>query len=144
MSRIKNGPYSPCRDRFLSEGDDRIRTGDEGFADPCLTTWPRRQSQTGRSTACRSIFQSGRRDSNSRPSPWQGDVLPLNYTRIDCRLSARTQTRTGDTCIFSAVLYQLSYPGRWSSDCRKAMLILSKRYRAVKFVPGCLRPLIWL
>jgi hypothetical protein len=24
------------------------------------------------------------------------------------------------------------------------MLILSKRYRAVKFVPGCLRPLIWL
>ncbi len=25
---------------------------------------------------------SGRRDSNSRPSPWQGDVLPLNYTRV--------------------------------------------------------------
>jgi hypothetical protein len=24
-------------------GDDRIRTGDEGFADLCLTTWPRRQ-----------------------------------------------------------------------------------------------------
>lgn len=26
-------------------------------------------------------FESGRRDSNSRPSPWQGDVLPLNYAR---------------------------------------------------------------
>ena len=26
-------------------------------------------------------FKSGRRDSNSRPSPWQGDVLPLNYAR---------------------------------------------------------------
>lgn len=25
--------------------------------------------------------ESGRRDSNSRPSPWQGDVLPLNYAR---------------------------------------------------------------
>src|SRR5690606_20514087 len=24
---------------------------------------------------------SGRRDSNPRPSPWQGDVLPLNYFR---------------------------------------------------------------
>jgi N-methylhydantoinase B len=24
-------------------GDDRIRTGDKGFADLCLTTWPRRQ-----------------------------------------------------------------------------------------------------
>ncbi len=27
-------------------------------------------------------MQSGRRDSNSRPSPWQGEVLPLNYARI--------------------------------------------------------------
>jgi hypothetical protein len=25
--------------------------------------------------------ESGRRDSNSRPSPWQGDILPLNYAR---------------------------------------------------------------
>ncbi len=27
--------------------------------------------------------QSGRWDSNPRPSPWQGDVLPLNYTRLN-------------------------------------------------------------
>ncbi len=27
--------------------------------------------------------ESGRRDSNPRPSPWQGDVLPLYYSRID-------------------------------------------------------------
>ncbi len=27
-------------------------------------------------------IKSGRRDSNSRPPPWQGDVLPLNYFRI--------------------------------------------------------------
>ena len=26
--------------------------------------------------------ESGRRDSNPRPPPWQGDVLPLNYFRI--------------------------------------------------------------
>ena len=26
--------------------------------------------------------KSGRRDSNPRPPPWQGDVLPLNYFRI--------------------------------------------------------------
>jgi hypothetical protein len=25
---------------------------------------------------------SGKRDSNSRPSPWQGDALPLSYFRI--------------------------------------------------------------
>ena len=29
--------------------------------------------------------KSGRRDSNPRPPPWQGDVLPLNYFR-KCRL----------------------------------------------------------
>src|SRR6056297_3424295 len=27
-------------------------------------------------------FWSGRRDSNSRPSPWQGDALPLSHFRI--------------------------------------------------------------
>ena len=27
------------------------------------------------------LVQSGRRDSNPRPPPWQGDVLPLNYFR---------------------------------------------------------------
>ena len=29
---------------------------------------------------------SERRDSNPRPPPWQGGVLPLNYVRILCRL----------------------------------------------------------
>ncbi len=27
---------------------------------------------------------SGRRDSNSRPPPWQGGILPLNYFRPSC------------------------------------------------------------
>ena len=47
----------------------------KGFADLCLTTW-----------LCRHIKDfvnkwSGRRDSNPRPPPWQGGVLPLNYFR---------------------------------------------------------------
>ena len=29
------------------------------------------------------LEQSGRRDSNPRPPPWQGDVLPLNYFRMN-------------------------------------------------------------
>ena len=50
-------------------GDERIRTADRGFADPRLnhlatSPW------------------SGRRDSNSRPSPWQGDALPLSHFRV--------------------------------------------------------------
>ncbi len=56
---------------------------------------------------------SGRWDSNPRPSPWQGDVLPLYYARIrqPTTESAETQNRTVDTAIFSRVLYQLSYLG---------------------------------
>jgi hypothetical protein len=60
---------------------------------------------------------SGRWDSNPRPSPWQGDVLPLNYARKTALFlaeSAETQDRTGDTAIFSRVLYQLSYLGPFS------------------------------
>ena len=56
---------------------------------------------------------SGRGDSNSRPSPWQGDALPLSHFRSDSlqRDGAEGQNRTGDTSIFSAVLYRLSYLG---------------------------------
>src|SRR5690349_19149605 len=59
---------------------------------------------------------SGRRDSNPRPSPWQGDALPteplpLGVLRNAGVVGAESQSRTGDTAIFSRVLYQLSYLG---------------------------------
>ena len=71
----------------------------KGFADLSLTTWVPRPIQTndgragsagtariptllcqGRSTGCGDW--SGRRDLNPRPSPWQGDALPLSYSRV--------------------------------------------------------------
>ena len=55
------------------------------------------------------IKWSGKRDSNSRPSPWQGDALPLSYFR---RNGASGQNRTADTRIFSPLLYRLSYRGK--------------------------------
>ena len=85
-------------------------------------------------------FQSSaRRGSNPRSSPWQGDVVPLYYSRIFnvptdfhfCEggciiqkiisvgvnviavliiLSAQNRNRTSDTRIFSPLLYRLSYP----------------------------------
>ena len=47
-------------------------------------------------SVCR--FWSGRRDSNSRRSPWQGDALPLSHSRIfDCWcLRAESNHRHGD------------------------------------------------
>ena len=71
------------RSRETGGGDDRIRTGDGGFADPCLTTWPRRRRRVW----------SGRRDLNPRPSPWQGDALPLRHFR-----SLRPQALWGTWC----------------------------------------------
>jgi hypothetical protein len=40
---------------------------------------PLHRSQSGRR---RRVKWSGRRDLNSRPSPWQGDALPLSYSRL--------------------------------------------------------------
>ena len=87
-----------------------------------------------------SFQSSARRESDPRPSPWQGDVVPLYYSRIFnvpsdfhfCEgggiiqkiisvgvnviavliiLSAQNRNRTSDTRIFSPLLYQLSYLG---------------------------------
>ncbi len=46
-------------------GWGRDRTGVHGFAGRCITTLPPSQE-----------IWSGKRDSNSRPQPWQGCALP--------------------------------------------------------------------
>lgn len=49
-------------------------------------------------------FSLARRRSTTEPRP--------RFSNRTHRIHARTQTRTGDTFIFSEVLYQLSYPGQ--------------------------------
>jgi hypothetical protein len=66
-SRKRSPPELIARKTLSPRGGTRNRTGVQGFADPCLTTRPCRQPARG---------QSGRRESNPRPSPWQGDALP--------------------------------------------------------------------
>ena len=60
-------------------------------------------------------IKSGRRDSNSRPPPWQGDVLPLNYFRI-------FQSRSLSDLIYVTVL---------SSQCQ--LQICRRGYKKVPF-----------
>ena len=56
-------------------GEARIRTGGEGFAGPCLTTWPlRHMKEAGKPASV--LTWSGLRGSNPRPPPWQGGALP--------------------------------------------------------------------
>ncbi len=62
-----------------------IEPAHKGFADLSLTTWVPRQHAPGwKRTALRrgGSDWSGRRDLNPRPSPWQGDALPLSYSRL--------------------------------------------------------------
>ena len=70
-----------------------IEPAHKGFADLSLTTWVPRLGRAALKIVearpnCRSQpgnpegSWSGRRDLNSRPSPWQGDALPLSYSRL--------------------------------------------------------------
>ena len=85
----------------------RVRTSVHGFKVRCPTT--RRRGSGPRDE------WSGRRDSNPRPSPWQGDALPTEPLPPERSVhpvgGAESQDRTGDTAIFSRVLYRLSYLG---------------------------------
>ena len=96
---------------FIFGGDTQIRTGDQGFAGPRLTTWLCRHKNlwcpkpdlNRHGSNIRGILSplclpipppgqhlfffiwSGKRGSNPRPQPWQGCALPLSYSRIKIR-----------------------------------------------------------
>src|ERR1700758_5067767 len=68
----------------------RIELTRKGFADLSLSTWvPRRLAERmwcrvasiTPHNSSRAAIWSGRRELNPRPSPWQGDALPLSYSR---------------------------------------------------------------
>src|SRR5574341_60123 len=64
-----------------------------------LTTWPRRRENKRGSSPMADPLESGQRDSNSWPSPWQGDVLPLNYARsVPIAIITETPGR-GKVCV---------------------------------------------
>ena len=63
--------------RFVNmEVTPRFELGNEGFADPCLTTWLCHRIRENGEVRRFLCFWSGRRGSNSLPRPWQGRALP--------------------------------------------------------------------
>ncbi len=60
------------------EATPGFEPGNQGFADPCLTTWLCRhiRNQEQKDLAPDSLLWSGRRGSNPLPPPWQGGALP--------------------------------------------------------------------
>ena len=105
--------------RFVQmEVTPRFELGNEGFADPCLTTWLCHRIRENGEVRRFLCFWSGRRGSNSLPRPWQGRALPdelrPQMTPMFQRHGASGRSRTNDTRIFSPLLYQLSYRGMLS------------------------------
>ena len=89
------------------EATPRFELGNQGFADPCLTTW-----------LCRHI---GADDEARTRYLHLGKVAlyQMSYVR-KCGASGRN--RTTDTGIFSPLLYQLSYRGK-SGDPERARTV---------------------
>ena len=107
--------------RFVNmEVTPRFELGNEGFADPCLTTWLCHRMEKGAKSLLLFHLWSGRRGSNSLPRPWQGRALPdelrPHLTPIFQRHGASGRSRTNDTRIFSPLLYQLSYRGKYGDQ----------------------------
>jgi hypothetical protein len=67
-----------------------------------MPSWPGRGSQSGPAR-----WPSRRR---SRRTSWGGTIEPVNAPDGPAACSGRGRNRTGDTRIFSPLLYQLSYP----------------------------------
>gem|GEM_PF-1631396 len=77
------------------------------------------------------IIWSGKRDSNSRPQPWQGCALPTElfpriecdsrqadnqHSKMCCKTGAGNETRTRDLNLGKVALYQLSYSRRLATS----------------------------
>ena len=87
----------------------RFELVDEGFADPCLTTWPRHHIGVNISTPF------GAADEARTRYLHLGKVAlyRMSYIRI---YGASDRNRTNDTGIFSPLLYRLSYRGKYDPD----------------------------
>src|SRR5271170_4642402 len=97
----------------------------KGFADLSLTTWVPRLGQeillhaawmkpVGDAHLSEDQIRadwSGRRDLNPRPSPWQGDALPLSYSRwVLFEYIGRVRERSTRPCLKTLVPYHLPAP----------------------------------
>ena len=94
------------------EAPPRLGLGNRGFAVRCLTTWLWRHMTKPDNEIRFCFLWSGLRGSNSLPPPWQGGALP---DELKPQNGASGQSRTGDTRIFSPLLYLLSYRGKYKT-----------------------------
>src|SRR5580658_4004834 len=63
---------------------------------------------------------SGRRDLNPRPLPWQGNALPLSYSRL-LQVKVYRQPRNGSNCYGLRIVGQLRERGIASGKFKPAL-----------------------
>ena len=131
------------------------------FADPRLTTWPRRHGNNKDckldiSSICNPVFERAMRFELTTFSLARRrsttELRPHFLTHVQVE-SAETQDRTGDTAIFSRVLYQLSYLGqsilllsvrdftRTYRDCQETCFNLRHQFKIIQKLLDFLYPL---
>ena len=131
---IRRNPASPRDWNALRAGRGNRRSAagggrSEAISRKCPVCRPRQRARDGRHDGERRMakrkstifsdgaFWSGRRGSNSLPRPWQGRALPdelrPHMAPVFQHHGASGRSRTNDTRIFSPLLYQLSYRGKW-------------------------------
>ncbi len=129
-----------------------IEPAHKGFADLSLTTWVPRPFVGGRSKPSghlprSGMVWSGRRDLNSRPSPWQGDALPLSYSRFQFSgIAALEECRCSPArgCLLKPALLPvlksfraiLSIPGDPCWVKRRPKLFAQQNFRGLQEVPA--------
>ncbi len=90
--------------------------GNEGFADPCLTTWLCHHIRN-RSISAPVLFGAGDEARTRYLHLGKVALYQMSYARESAqqmlRDGASGRNRTNDTRIFSPLLYQLSYRGIW-------------------------------
>ncbi len=93
LKRIRGGvprPTEPLCAMLRLYDSPRQRTYASAPQRPQMPTAGTLWESSGRWTS----FWSGKRDLNPRPSPWQGDALPLSYSRICCSAAASPHRRS--------------------------------------------------
>ena len=98
----------------------RFELVNEGFADLCLTTWPRHHVERG----IPPVFGAADEARTRYLHLGKVALYQMSYGRKTCSLCeentrenfASDRNRTNDTGIFSPLLYRLSYRGKWRPE----------------------------
>ena len=93
---------------FFLEVTPGFEPGNEGFADPCLTTWLCHRNERNRGLLFLLYIGAGDEARTRYLDLGKVALYQMSYARN----GASGRDRTGDTRIFSPLLYQLSYRGK--------------------------------